>query len=91
MHWAEFSEVIWDWLEARVSTKIYEYSSVSTSGTSSFFTYSEVSGIKRSKYTHEVTHSALVSLANDELNLQFDHSDYSQWKENLERESIIAN
>ena len=87
-----FLKVIGDWLEGSGWTKIYDYSSVSTSGrVDSFLTVTGVSGIKRSRYAHQLTLSVLVTLAREGFELQLEYSDYSQWQENLERKSTKAN
>ena len=77
-----FILLIRDLLEGSGWTKIYEYSTTITSGRAEG---SGVSGIKRSRYAHQVTLSALTTLASDDFHTQSEYSDYKDWRQSLQR------
>ena len=49
-----------------------------------------MSGIKRSRYAHQVTLSALATLASDAFHAQSEYSDYKDWRQNLQSNSVTA-
>ena len=59
-----FMDAIGNWLEGSGWTELYVHSKITTPGKpDTFFTCSGKSGIKRSRYVHQVTLSALITLA----------------------------
>ena len=86
-----FIKAIGDWLEGSGWTKIIEYSSnTSPRKTDSFLSCAGVAGIKRSRYGHQVSLAALVTLANEAFQAQSDFRNYKDWKEDLKGRSATA-
>ena len=86
-----FILLIGNWLEGSGWTKIYEYSTTSNSGRAeSFLTCSSVPGIKRSRYAHQVTLSALATLGSDTFHTQPEYTDYKDWRQNHQSNSVTA-
>ena len=83
--------MIGDWLKRSGWAKIYEYSSNSSPGKAdSFLSCAGVVGIKRFRYAHQVSLTALVTLANEAFQAQSEFWDYKDWKEGLKRRSATA-
>ena len=73
-----FMEAIGNWLEGSGWTELYVHSKITTPGKpDTFFTCSGKSGIKRSRYAHQVTLSALITLAKEAFNEQSEFDDFN--------------
>ena len=67
------------------------YSTITTGGKADgLLTCAGVSVVKRSRYAHQVTLAALHTLSMDAFKSQSEFSDYSDWRQNLENESVTA-
>ena len=85
-----FLKALGNWLEGSGWTKIYDFSKICRVGKAdSFLTCAGKAGIKRSRYAHEVTLAALVTLANEAFS-QSIYQDYHTWKNNLIENSSTA-
>ena len=83
-------EAIGNWMEGSGWCKIYNYSSISTSGrVESSLYYSGVAGIKRSRYAHEVTLASLATLAEIDFDNSYD-LDFKTWRSKLSNQSPTA-
>ena len=72
-------------------TKMYEYATIITGGKADgLLTCPDVSGVKRSRYEHQVTLAGLHTLTMDAFKSQSEFSNYSDWHQNLENESVTA-
>ena len=70
-----FMEAIGNWLESSGWAKIYEYSTITTGGKADgLLTCAGVSGVKRSRYAHQVTMTALHTLTMDAFKSQSEFS-----------------
>ena len=83
-----FMAAIEDWLGGSGWTEIYEVSKVSTSGRIDNFLNSKE--VKRTRYSHAVTLSALVTTSKTAFNSQAEFSNYKAWRKHQEEQSVTC-
>ena len=86
-----FLEAIRRWLEGSGWIKIYEYSTITTSGKADvLLKCAGKAGIKRARYAQQVTLVALHTLSTEAFRSQTGITDVNVWRKNLEGESATA-
>ena len=85
------NKAIYDWLKNSVCTDVYDYANIDSNWRAdSFLTCFGDTGIKRSRYVHQVTLASLKTLANEVFKSPTGYTNFKAWKVNLEKKSTTS-